>query len=50
VSYGSYSRAAHRSSASRPLETQWQRQRRSGPILSMEQPRRSLFSRIWGKG
>lgn len=49
MTYGSYSRAAHRSSASRPLETQWQRQRRSGPILPMPQERKPWFKRVMGR-
>lgn len=27
--------------------TSWQRERRDGPLLPMQYPKRSLFARIW---
>lgn len=48
MTYGQQSSRADRLARSRPPMSQWQRERTRGPILPMlDQPRRSLFARIW---
>lgn len=49
MTYGKFSEAAHKATSINTGTSQWQRERARGPILPMEQPRRSWLARIWGR-
>lgn len=49
MNYGHESRAADRSTRTRPTSTPWQRETMSGKLLPMLPERDSLLSRIFGR-
>lgn len=49
MTYGNQSRNIDRLTRSAPRETQWQRAKRTGPLLPMEKPRRGWLARVLGR-
>lgn len=45
MSYGNFSKAAHKATSVNTGTSQWQRERARGPILPMESP--GFLSRLW---